>query len=290
MHQGVYCFATHEVTFEDRLRAARLALPAEARTTGITRIQELGIAYGPTETLHFVVAGDLHLTQDGVFLHRTVKMPPADEYGVCAEAALASYAADERVIDVIKVGCELLRRGLLDIHVADQLIAEERWRRGVKELAWVLPCLDGRCRSVPEAELLTLIRFAGLPEPEVNTPLQLGTVELTPDVWFRLWKGAVEYEGAQHQTSRAQYTGDIDRYALMRRHGIRYLQVTRELLRLPTETVRRVHQLLVDGGYDGPAPVFGREWSQLFEPLRCVVRAAAAEAVAEESSGWREVS
>ncbi|UUZ58008.1 hypothetical protein [Nocardioides sp. B-3] len=39
LHDGVYCHRDHVLTFADRIEAARSALPAEARTTGITRIR-----------------------------------------------------------------------------------------------------------------------------------------------------------------------------------------------------------------------------------------------------------
>lgn len=272
LHQGVYCYGARELGFRDRVHAARLALPPEARTTGATRLRELGVRAGSPDVLHFVVQGDLHLTLEGVFLHRTVKLPPADDHGVSPEAALVAYAARARMLDAIAAGCELTRLGLLDEEALWDLLDGERWRRGVRETRSVMAWLDGRCRSMPEAELLTLIRAAGLPEPEVNEPILVGGVELTPDFRWARWRRVVEYEGAQHQTDRSQYTGDIDRYALMRRHSIEYLQVTRELLRLPVETVRRVHRLLAEGGYDGPAPVLGKQWVDLFRPLRDVVR------------------
>lgn len=272
-HAGVYHYRSHEMTFTDRLRAARLALPPDARTTGITRLQELGLDHGPRAPLHFVVQGDLHLTLEGVFLHRTVKMPPGDEVGVSVEAAYVAFCAEARTLDAIKVGCELLRLELLDLHLLDQVLTEEKWRRGVPETAYVLPFLDDRCRSIPEAELLTLVRFAGLPEPEVNAMIELAPgVLITPDLWWTCYRRAGEYEGGQHQEERGQYNSDIDRYALYRRHGADYVQVTKERMRAPRAVVRRVHAVLVEGGYDGPAPAFGDLWAQLFRPLTDVVR------------------
>jgi hypothetical protein len=261
------------MTFLDRVAAARLALPEDARTTGITRLQELGLDFGPRRPLHFVLEGDHHLSLDGVFLHRTVKMPPCGDLGVSAEAAYVAYCAEARALDAIKVGCELLRLGWLDPQLMDQILVEEKWRRGVSETVWVQPYLDDRCRSLPEAELLALVRFAGLPEPEVNVAMvRPGVGEITPDQWYAPWRGAVEYEGGQHQEDRAQYTADIDRYAAYRRLGVGYVQVTKEMLRLPKSTVRRVHGLLVEGGYDGPSPDFGPHWQSLFRPVRDVVR------------------
>ena len=273
LHHGVYCFSALEMTFLDAVAAARLALPDGARTTGITRLQELGLDVGPRSPLHFVVEGDHHLALDGVFLHRTAEMPSCDGAGVSVEPADVAFCAEARALDAIKIGCELLRRGWFDLHAVEHLLTEQRWRRGVAQATWVLPHLDHRCRSLPEAELLALLRFSGLPEPEVNAPMSLpdGGV-ITPDFWYARWCRAVEYEGGQHQEDRAQYTVDIERYAAYRRLGADYVQVTKELLRLPRTTVRRVHRLLVEGGYDGPPPVFGPHWQSLFGPIRDVPR------------------
>src|SRR3712207_8523885 len=47
---------------------------------------------------------DHHLAIDGVFLHRTKRLPPVDGHGVCVEAAYVAYCARARVLDAIKVG------------------------------------------------------------------------------------------------------------------------------------------------------------------------------------------
>lgn len=255
------------------LDAARLALPPDALTTGITRLQELGIDFGPRTPLHFVIAGDRHLAIDGIFLHRTVKLPPRAEDSVTTEAAFLAYCAESRLIDAVKVGCELLRLARLDIQVLDQLLSEEKWRRGAPETTYVWPFLDARCRSMPEAELLAYVVCAGFPLPEVNTTIELAPgVPVTPDLWFAEFRQAVEYEGSQHQEDRAQYNADIDRYATYRRHEVGYELITKERMRSPRTTIRLIHQALVGRGYDGPPPDFGPQWDALFQPVRRLVR------------------
>ena len=283
IHESVYCHRTHEMSFLDRIAAARLALPVEARTTGITRIQELGLSFGASEPLHFVVPGDLHLVVSGVFLHRTVSMPSADEAGVDAEPAFVAFCAEARVVDAIKVGSMLRRLGLLDLALVKQLLVEQPWRRGVRETRWVIEHLDGRCRSMPEAELLSLVRFSGLPEPEVNPRLrdENGMVVM-PDLWWASWRRAVEYEGSHHQQDRDQYIADIDRYRIFRTMGVAYLQITKERLRRPRRAITQIHPALVEGGYDGSAPVFGHQWAALFQPLRDVVRRSGSAALDRE--------
>lgn len=273
LHKGVYCHRGHTMTWPDLVAAAQLALPPEARTTGATRIQQLGLDVGDRAPVHFVVQGDLHLDLDGVFLHRTVKMPPHCSEGVSNEAAFVAYCAEARTIDAIKAGSVLLYREQLDLQLLDKLLTQEKWRRGVPETAYVLPFLDGRCRSMAEAELLAYVVFVGLPMPDVNVAIEVAPgVGLTPDFRFADYGQVVEYEGGQHQDDRAQYVADIDRYALYRKHGVPYELITKERMRSPKATVRLVHAALVVRGYDGPPPDFDGLWSTLFQPLSDVVR------------------
>ncbi len=55
-YDGVWRHRDHAMTAADWLEAARLALPADARVTGITRLQLLGLDFGPRLPLRFVVA------------------------------------------------------------------------------------------------------------------------------------------------------------------------------------------------------------------------------------------
>ena len=170
----------------------------------------------------------------------------------------------------------LLHLGRLDLESLQTLMVEQQWRRGVPEARWVLEHLNGRCRSLPEAELLVLVRFSGLPEPEVNPELRddEGT-KVIPDLWFVPWRQAVEYEGGHHQEDRAQYVADIDRFLIFRRMKAPYLQVTKERLRKPRQAIRQIYQALVEAGYEGPEPEFGELWATLFRALRDVVRRSA---------------
>lgn len=273
LHEAVYRHRDHQMTFADRVAAARIALPEAARSTGITRLQELGLDHGPRSPLHFVVAGDHHLRLDDVFLHRTVAMPAADELGVSAEAAFVAFCVEARVLDAIKVGSMLLHLGWMSEPALADLVTEQPWRRGCTEARWVSEHLDPRCRSLPEAELFTLVRFSGLPEPDVNPELRApdGRIVL-PDLWYAAFRQAVEYEGSHHQQEREQYVADIDRYLLFRRMQISYLQITKERLRTPRLAVKTVHQALVEAGCSGPAPDFGERWATLFRRLSDVVR------------------
>lgn len=260
----------HEMSTDDWVRAARMVLPADAHPTGITRIQQLGLDYGPRLPVRFVVEGDHHLAYDEIFLHRTKKLPPTEAGGVTVEAAFVHYCATARVIDAIKVGDWLLNNNHTTIAAIRDFALSCLWRPGADEAVWILDHLDGQSRSLKESETRGVLKFSGLPVPEVNVPLPLEDgVVIISDLVYRQWRTVVEYEGAQHQEDRAEYNKDIDRYAIYRRRDISYIQVTKERLDHAKTLVGEVYRELVRRGYDGPAPAFGDQWRLLFS--RCSV-------------------
>ncbi len=260
------------MTDSDWVAAARLALPARAHLTGISRIQDVGLDFGPRRPVRFVIVGDHHLQFDGVFLHRTKQLTPVTDDGVCLEGAFIAYCRRARVVDAIKVGDWLLHHRHLHLQVLIELAGAHLWRDGAYEALWISNHLNGRSRSLMESEVRAFLEFAGLPLPAVNVSVDLnGAATIEADLVYREWMTVVEYEGVQHQETREQYTADLDRYGLFRDHGQRYVQLTKEHVRSPKNAVRKVHRQLVKAGYDGPEPVFGERWRTLFAALRTVV-------------------
>ena len=265
LYPRVYRTRAHDMTYDDWVVAAQLALPSRARLTGITRLQQLGLDFGPRWPVRFVVEGELHLAFDRVFLHRTKRLPPTDDVGVTVEAAFIAYCARARVIDAIKVGDWLLRHQHTTIAEIRDLALSCLWRDGADEAIWILDHLDARSRSLKESELRPLLTFAGLPAPAVNVAVDVReNVEVIGDLVYAAWSTVVEYEGSQHQEDRSQYNKDLDRYALMRAAGIRYVQVTKERIARPKTLVGEVYRTLLAGGYAGPSPTFGVQWELLF--------------------------
>jgi hypothetical protein len=272
IHHGVWRVASYAMTQADRVEAARLALPDGARLTGLTRIQALGLDFGATDVLRFVVEGDHHLAIDGVFLHRTLKLAPHDGASVTPAAAFLSYCAAARVLDAIKVGDWLLHHQHMTVDEVVDLALGALWRDGAYEALFVLEDLDERSRSLPESETRAVLQWAGLPDPEVNAVVNVDDrLSFEFDLLFRAQRAVVEYEGGQHQLDRLQYTGDIDRYAAYRELGIPYVQVTKEKLTSPRRLVGEVHRMLVRNGYVGPTPEFGERWKTLFGSLSAAV-------------------
>lgn len=278
----VYRHRDHEMSEDDWVAAARLALPEYARLTGITRIQQLGLDYGPRMPVRFVVEGDLQLAYDEIFLHRTKRLPPLDEIGVTPAAAFISYCRRARVIDAIKVGDWLLQHGHMTLTELHDLALAAQWRDGASEALWILDHLDGESRSLPESETRALLEFAGLPAPAVNHRLPIDDAIVIGDLVYLEWRTVVEYEGSQHQLDRGQYVADIGRYALMRRHDFTYVQVTKENLAHARTLVLQIHRELEGRGYDGPPPDFSPRWRSLFTRIHDLV---AADQARHRSSG-----
>lgn len=261
-----------EMTERDWIRAAQLALGTGAHLTGITRIQLLGLDYGSLRPLHFVVQGELHLAIEGLFLHRTKRLPPTDGVGVTPAAAFLAYCRRASVLDAIKVGDWLLFHRHATLREIRDLALAEPWRDGALEAIWILDHLDARSRSVKESETRAVVVFAGLPRPAVNQRVTLtGDAAVIGDLVIRPWGLVLEYEGEQHQLDRAQFTSDIDRYALLRAHHVPYVQITKERLRTPKIMLGVVYRELLSLGYDGPPPQFGDRWRQLLCPVHAVL-------------------
>jgi hypothetical protein len=272
VYPRVWRHRDHEMSALDWRLAAALALPPAAHLTGISRLQAAGLVYGPGLPVRYVIQGELHLAFDNVFLHRTKLLPPIDDVGVTIEGAFIAYAALARVIDGIKVGDWLLHRQLLDLGAMTTLAQEQLWRPGSNEALWLLDHLDARCRSLKESELKAVLRFAGLPEPEVNQEVDAGAgATVIGDLVYPDYDTQVEYEGLQHQEDRSQYRRNLDRYELLRDRSRRYTQVTHEHLSTPRLAVGRVHRALLKARYDGPPPSFGEHWRALFGSIAAAV-------------------
>ena len=264
VHFEVYRVAAGPIDHSECLAAARLALPRDARLTGISRIQELGLDHGPLLPIHFVVEGDHHLDLDGVFLHRTKSFAPLVDGQMSAEGAYISYCSLARVIDAIKVGDWLLTNNHMDLTRLIEVASAHLWRAGAYEALYIANFLTTKSRSLKESETAACLTFAGLPTPEFNLTLDIAEREVIGDLVYVALRLVIEYEGRHHQEEREQYNKDIDRYKLMRDHSYRYMQTTDERLKRPQRMVRLVHDEMREAGYDGPPPMFGENWKTLF--------------------------
>jgi very-short-patch-repair endonuclease len=269
IHPRVWRHRDHAMSWRDEVEAAVLAMPPAARLTHATRIQLLGLEFGPRRPLHFVVEGELHLALDGIFLHRTKALAPTDDFGVLPSGAFVAYCSTAPLIDAISVGDWLLQHHHMAVPELVSLALAAPWRDGADEALLVLEWLDGRSRSVKESQLRAVLRAAGLPPAEPNRPIDLhGDGTVIADLVYADYGLVVEFEGGHHQEDRVQYLADIERFSLLRDHDVPYLQVTRESLARPRTLVGTVYRRLLSLGYVGPPPELGVAWRSLCRPVR----------------------
>ena len=81
--------------------------------------------------------------------------------------------------------------------------------------------------SAPETRLRLALERAGLPEPELNHPTELGFgVVREPDLGYREQRVAVEYEGEGH-SEPAQIVRDIEREEDYSRAGWHLVRISK---------------------------------------------------------------
>ncbi len=131
----------------------------------------------------------------------------------------------------------------VELKVADIELFMDRYRgrRGMKGARAALELVDGGAQSPKETWLRLLLIGAGFPRPQTQIPVlnEWGWAEAYLDMGWEDVKVAVEYDGDQHRTSRAQYVRDIRRHETVeRRYGWIVIRVIAE--DHPADVIRRV--------------------------------------------------
>jgi hypothetical protein len=132
-----------------------------------------------------------------------------------------------------------------ELKMADVELLVDRYsgRRGVKAARTALALVDGGAQSPKETWLRLLLIRAGFPRPQTQIVVrnEWGWPEAYLDMGWDDIKVAVEYDGDQHRSSRAQYVKDIRRLEMLdQRYGWLVVRVVAE--DHPDDIIRRVRQ------------------------------------------------
>lgn len=122
----------------------------------------------------------------------------------------------------------------------DLLVERYRGRRGLRAARTALELVDGGAQSPKETWLRLLLVSAGFPRPQTQIAVrnEWGWAEAYLDMGWEEIKVAVEYDGDQHRSSRAQYVKDIRRLEMLDRMGWLVVRVVAEDHR--DDIIRRV--------------------------------------------------
>lgn len=126
-------------------------------------------------------------------------------------------------------------------------------RRGVADLRRALPLLTDRADSPPESELRVAILEAGLPAPEINAPVSSpdGAFVAQPDLSWRRYRTALEYEGDHHRVDRSQWFEDIRRINELQKIRWAGIRASASDYRDPRNLIEQLTASLFNGGWDG---------------------------------------
>ena len=269
LFRGVWVCSDLLVTALVRIRAARLILPGDVVVSHMTALAVYGVASVPEGPLHFSTNTALRSWQAGIVLHRRRwPLHPDVVDGVPVvgpDRAVVDSATLLGHRDLVRAGDTLVRLG----HTTPERLrryAHERHLDGVVRARRAVEYVRAGVDSVAETDVRLLIRFARLPEPEVNGWIVNagGTAIARGDLVYRAYLVIVEYDGWHHERDARQRQKDHLRRERLEAAGWTVIVITAHDLKNPLGIVRRVHAALVAGGYAGPAPVMSSTWHRWF--------------------------
>lgn len=133
--------------------------------------------------------------------------------------------------------------GIRAEHVAP-LVARYKGARGIRRLRAAIDLMDGGAQSPKETWLRLLLIDAGYPKPTTQIPVfdDTGQAFAFLDMGWddEDVKIAVEYDGEQHRTDRAQWTWDVKRLRKVHEQGWHHVKVIAG--DRPHDVLRRVAQ------------------------------------------------
>jgi len=238
-HQGVRSPAGVDLPFGHRCAALETRLPASAAFSHVTaaRLHGLPLPTALEDEDVFDVTVPRATRAPRVKRvrghHSTLGEKDVDERthvrATTPERTFCDLASMLTLAQLVAVGDALLGRG--GDGAARRLAraaAAHPARKHRRRLRRALELLDARSESPKESELRVLLIEAGFPVPEVNHVVAdgAGAFVARVDLAYPGLKIAIEYEGDQHRTDKAQWRKDLTRRRRLEALGWIYLSVT----------------------------------------------------------------
>ncbi|MFK0008622.1 hypothetical protein ACIQTZ_16365 [Paenarthrobacter sp. NPDC090520] len=132
----------------------------------------------------------------------------------------------------------------------EEMLDRHKGTPGIRKARLALEQARVGADSAPETKLRLALERAGLPEPEVNQPTELGFgVVRQPDLGYRSERVGVEYEGEGH-SDPAQIVRDIEREEDYSRAGWTLVRISKRHMRNDAgAAVAKVRAALIDHGW-----------------------------------------
>ena len=227
MHSGVYLVLPFPVQYT-REMAAVLASGADAVASHGSAASLWGMGAATPGLVEVITPGNRG-RRAGILAHRA-HLPDGERtvrhhVPVTTPArTLLDLAGVLEARDLEAMLARAEREGLVRAAEMRQLLALHPGHRGARAIRRVLQLPGGAAltRSAAEAELLALVREAGLPSPECN--VSMGRYEL--DFLWRDARIAVEVDGFRYHSARQRFEGDRRRDADLVAAGLTVLRLS----------------------------------------------------------------
>lgn len=251
---GVYLTVTGTPTRDQRDTAALLHAGPGSTLTGAAALRRHGLGELRSDTLDVLIPARRRRRSTGfVVLHQTTRLPQQVCYLGPVQYALAARAVADAarglqdlaaVRAIVAAAVQTRRCGV------DQLVTELEAGpvRGSALLRAALAEVTQGVRSVPEADLLYLIKRGKLPMPVLNPQLYVGNELLAvPDAWWPDARVAVEVDSKEWHLSPAKWEETMRRHVRMTSLGILVLHFTPRQIRHESDEVITAIRLALEG-------------------------------------------
>ncbi len=269
--RGVYIASDVSCDLSVWIAAALLVLPPDAVVSHTTAMRWYGFDPPGRHGLEFSTNLGLRTRVPGVILHRRRgTLHPREHCGAWVTGPDRTFVDVALRVDLptlVSFGDHLVHRQLTQpAAIADY--ATERHLDGVRRARRLVKLVRDGAESPRESVVRLMLRFARLPEPELNVDISdaHGNFIARGDLVYRLWRVVVEYDGLHHLRDTAQWQRDLRRRELLEAAGWRVIVVTMNDFAVPASIPSRVHRALAAAGYRGPAPVLSWQWTRWFGP------------------------
>lgn len=251
LYEGVYAVGHVPETREARYMAAVLACGPDAVLSHRSAADLSGIRENRRAQIDVTAPGRRGRAPRGIEAHRDGSLVAVDWAVIngipCTSVArtLLDLAGVEPIWELRKAIGEAEVKRALDRGAVRELIKRSRGRRGVARLRMVLDEIHPetkRTRSYMERLFLAMCTRGGLPSPEVNVSLRIGSDDFKPDF---LWRDAgliLEADSRQFHDTDMAFLDDRRREQRLQLAGWRvshctWWEIEREPRRL-AETIR----------------------------------------------------
>jgi hypothetical protein len=247
---GLYVWAGCADTPELMLAAIRRRLPAEAVFSGRTAAWLHGLDVPPCDPVQVTLPVACGVSARSWTSVRRARLGGEDvvvRRGMPATSAartVADLAGELPLIEAVVIADMALQRGLLDLARLRGRLTCQAGRKGSLRLRRVIDLSEPAAESPMETRLRLLLVLAGLPRPEAQVRLhdESGRFLARPDLYYRVERLCLEYDGATHRDSLIE---DNRRQNRLQNAGFRLLRFTAaDVLRAPDSVVGQVRSAL----------------------------------------------